>query len=209
VPRDTPSAAGPALAGFARLLRDRAALAVFSLTFTYFIAIFVVFAYIGPVLTDIVPMDRNTLSMAISAFGVAAVGGTLLGGRLTDRRGPRATLTFGLSGLMICLLLLPLTARHPAAMLVVMMAWGLTGFSMMAAQQTRLALIAGPQTALALSLNTSMIYLGTAAGGALGGLALTVLEPQYLPWVGAPFGLLALVWMRWTLLAAGGPGRGG
>jgi DHA1 family inner membrane transport protein len=209
VPRDTPSAAGPALAGFARLLRDRAALAVFSLTFTYFIAIFVVFAYIGPVLTDIVPMDRNTLSLAISAFGVAAVAGTLLGGRLTDRRGPRATLTFGLSGLVICLLLLPLTARHPAWMMGIMMAWGMTGFSMMAAQQTRLALIAGPQTALALSLNTSMIYLGTAAGGALGGLALTVLEPQYLPWVGAPFGLLALVWMRWSLPAAGGPGRGG
>ena len=196
VPGGVPARGGPALAGFASLLRDRAALAVFSLTFTYFIAIFSIFSYIGPVLTALVPMGRDALSVTIALFGVAGVGGTVLGGRLTDRHGPRATLTFGLGGLALCMAVLPLTAGHALAMMTVLMAWGLTGFSMMAAQQSRLAAIAGPQTALALSLNASMIYLGTAAGSALGGAALAVVAPPHLPWVGAPFALAAWVWMR-------------
>jgi len=202
VPPASRASGGPALTGFAGLLRQRAALAVLSLTFTYFIAIFSVFSYIGPVLTSLVAMDRNTLSLAISAFGVSGVLGTVLGGRLTDRYGPRATLTFGLSGLTLCMGVLPLTAGHPFLMMAVMMAWGLSGFSMMAAQQTRLAAIAGPQTALALSLNTSMIYLGTASGSALGGLALAVVEPHQLPWIGAPFALAAWLWMRMSAYPA-------
>ena len=205
VPAGRRGAGGPALAGFAGLLRQRATRAVLSLTGTYFIAIFAVFAYIGPVLKALVPMDRQTLSLAISAFGVAGVAGTVLGGRLTDRHGPRLTLSFGLAGLAICMALLPLTAGHLGLMMVVMMAWGTTGFSMMAAQQTRLALIAGPQTALALSLNSSMIYLGTAAGGALGGLALVSVTPDRLPWVGAPFALAAWLWMRVSMRTTPGP----
>ena len=194
--RSSERAGGPALAGFAGLLRDPRMRAVLWLTGTYFVAIFCIFAYIGPVLTSLVPMDRHTLSLAIAAFGVAGVGGTVLGGRLTDRLGPRATLDFGLGGLTLCMALLPLTAGHATAMMAVLMAWGLVGFSMMAAQQTRLATIAGAQTALALSLNTSMIYLGTAAGSALGGAALAMVAPQHLPWVGAPFALAAWLWMR-------------
>ena len=207
VPPGRRAPGGPALSGFAGLLRQRAAWAVLSLTFTYFIAIFSVFSYIGPVLKSLVAMDRNTLSLAISAFGVSGVFGTVLGGRLTDRCGPRATLTFGLTGLTVCMGLLPLTAGHPLTMMAVMMAWGLSGFSMMAAQQTRLAVIAGPQTALALSLNTSMIYLGTASGSALGGAALVLVEPYQLPWIGAPFALAAWLWM-WVSTRSAGRDRG-
>ena len=29
-------------------------------------------------------------------------------------------------------------------------------------------------------------------------VALAHLEPRHLPWVGAPFALVALVWMRWS-----------
>ena len=198
LPTARASVSGPSLSGVLVLLRQRAVLSVFVLTLVYFIAIFSVFSYMGPVLKSLLPMGAGTLSAVISAFGIAGVVGTLSGGRAADRWGPRRSLTLSLSGLSLCLMLLPLTAGHGVAMVAVLMVWGVCGFSMMAPQQVRLAQLAGPQTPLALSLNNSMLYLGIALGAAVGGGALAHLEPRYLPWVGAPFGLVALVWMRWS-----------
>jgi DHA1 family inner membrane transport protein len=192
---------GPSLRGAAALLRQRAVLAVFSLTLVYFIAIFSVFSYMGPVLKSLKPLEPGALSAVISVFGVAGVVGTLSGGRAADRLGARRSLTLSLSGLSLCLLLLPLTAGHLWAMVAVLMVWGVCGFSMMAPQQVRLAQLAGPDTPLALSLNNSMLYLGIALGAAVGGAALSHLEPRYLPWVGAPFAIVALGWLRWSTRA--------
>ena len=192
---------GPSLRGAAVLLRQRAVLAVFALTLAYFIAIFSVFSYMGPVLKSLKPLEPGALSAVISMFGVAGVVGTLGGGRASDRLGVRRSLTLSLSGLSLCLLLLPLTAGHLGAMVAVLMVWGVCGFSMMAPQQVRLAQLAGPDTPLALSLNNSMLYLGIALGAAVGGAALAHIEPRHLPWVGAPFALVALVWLRWSTRA--------
>jgi DHA1 family inner membrane transport protein len=192
---------GPSLRGAAALLRQRAVLAVFALTLVYFIAIFSVFSYMGPVLKSLKPLEPGALSAVISVFGVAGVVGTLSGGRAADRLGARRSLTLSLSGLSLCLLLLPLTAGHLWATVAVLMVWGVCGFSMMAPQQVRLAQLAGPDTPLALSLNNSMLYLGIALGAAVGGAALSHLEPRYLPWVGAPFAMVALIWLRWSTRA--------
>lgn len=189
---------GPSLRGAVLLLRQRSVLAVFALTLVYFIAIFSVFSYMGPVLKSLKPLEPAALSVVISVFGVAGVVGTLGGGRAADRLGARRSLTLSLSGLSLCLLLLPLTAGHLWAMVAVLMVWGVCGFSMMAPQQVRLSQLAGPDTPLALSLNNSMLYLGIALGAAVGGAALTHLEPRHLPWVGAPFALGALAWLRWS-----------
>ena len=189
---------GPSLRGAAVLLRQRPVLAVFALTLVYFIAIFSVFSYMGPVLKSLKPMEPGLLSAVISLFGVAGVIGTLTGGRAADRLGPARSLSVSLSGLSLCLVLLPLTAGHLWSMVAVLMVWGVCGFSMMAPQQVRLAQLAGPDTPLALSLNNSMLYLGIAVGAAVGGAALTQVEPRYLPWVGAPFALVALIWLRWS-----------
>jgi predicted MFS family arabinose efflux permease len=96
------------------------------------------------------------------------------------------------------MVILPLTAGHLWAIVAVFMVWGVFGFSMMAPQQVRLAQMAGADTPLALSLNNSMLYLGIALGAAVGGAALSHLEPRYLPWVGAPFAVGALCWLRWS-----------
>ncbi|MFM8767298.1 MAG: MFS transporter, partial [Rubrivivax sp.] len=198
LPTARASVTGPSLSGALALLRQRAVLSVFVLTLVYFIAIFSVFSYMGPVLKSLQPMGAGALSAVISLFGVAGVVGTLSGGRAADRWGPRRSLTFSLSGISLCQLVLPLTAGHLGAMVAVMMVWGVCGFSMMAPQQVRLAQLAGPQTPLALSLNNSMLYLGIALGAAVGGAALVHLEARHLPWVGAPFALAALAWMRWS-----------
>lgn len=191
VPADL-QAPGAGLAGMLQLLRQPALLAVLLTTLAYFTAIFSVFSYLGPVLTALVPMSGDELSLTLAGFGVAGVGGTLLGGAASDRFGARQVLLAMLPLMGLAMLLLPFTQGHFAWMMGVMMVWGVAGFSLMAPQQSRLAQLAKAQAPIALSLNTSMLYLGTALGAALSGLAISSLGFARLSWIGVGFILSAL-----------------
>jgi MFS transporter, DHA1 family, inner membrane transport protein len=70
----------------------------------------------------------------------------------------------------------------------------------MAPQQSRLAALAPAQAPLLLSLNTSMLYLGTAAGAIVGGALASGLGFERLAWAGVPFVAagLALLWFSHT-----------
>jgi MFS transporter, DHA1 family, inner membrane transport protein len=189
---------GATFAGLGELLTRPAVLTVLGVTLLYFVAIFTVFSYIGPVLQGLLPMSNGAMSGALALFGLSGVIGTLLGGRLTDRFGTRRTLSTQLALLAAMMALLPLSAGHAVPMMVVLMLWGGAGFGMMAPQQARLAQAAGRHTPLALSLNTSMLYLGTALGAAVGGLAVTQVGFAQLSWVGAPFAAAAWILMMLT-----------
>ncbi len=191
VPADL-QAPGAGLAGMLQLLRQPALLAVLLTTLAYFTAIFSVFSYLGPVLTALVPMSGDELSLTLAGFGVAGVVGTLLGGAASDRFGARQVLLAMLPLMGLAMLLLPFTQGHFAWMMGVMMVWGVAGFSLMAPQQSRLAQLAKAQAPIALSLNTSMLYLGTALGAALSGLAISSLGFARLSWIGVGFILSAL-----------------
>ena len=161
-------------------------------TLLYFMAIFSVFAYIGPVLQALNPMSSTQLSITLAVFGLAGVVGTLSGGWANDRFGPIRSQRAQLVLLIIMMLVLPLTRGHPPATLVVLVLWGIAGFGMMAPQQSLLAGLSSVQAPLLLSLNGSMLYLGTALGAVISGSLIGHLDLSQLSWVGVPFGLLAL-----------------
>jgi DHA1 family inner membrane transport protein len=187
------AAPGVRFTGLGAVLRLREARFVLLMTLLYFTAIFTVFSYIGPVLRALVAMDTARFSLTLMLFGLSGVAGTLLGGAATDRFGPRPTLLLLMSTLLAMLLLLPLAAGHYAALLAVLVVWGTAGFGMMAPQQSRLAQLAPVQAPLLLSLNTSMLYLGTALGAVVGGIGAPALGFARLSWAGAPFAALALL----------------
>jgi DHA1 family inner membrane transport protein len=186
------TAPGGGFVGVGALLRRGDLLAVLGFTLLYFTAIFSVFAYIGPVLQALVPMSSNRLALTLSLFGVSGMVGTLVGGASNDRFGAIRTIAVHVSVLGLTMLLLPLTAGHRPLMLAVMLVWGVAGFGMMAPQQSRLATLAPAQAPLLLSLNTSMLYFGTALGAALGGAAAVPLGFGRLSWIGVPLAALSL-----------------
>lgn len=192
------SAPGASFAGLPRLLVQPPVAAALALTLLYFSAIFTVFAYIGPVLQALAPMSAEALSLTLMLFGVSGVTGTLLGGWANDRFGGQRTLPVQLALLALMMALVPLTQGNPIAVNAVFFAWGVAGFGMMAPQQSRLAELAPAQTPILLSLNSSMLYFGTAAGAAIGGAAATSVGFDRLAWVGVPFALAGLI-----LLVAG------
>lgn len=187
------SSASIGFSGFGAAAGQGAVLRVWLRTLLYFVAIFSVFAYVGPVLQALNPMDSTRLSITLAVFGVAGVVGTLTGGWANDRFGAINTTRVQLALLVAMMGLLPLTRGHVAAMLATLVVWGMAGFGLMAPQQSRLASLSPAQAPLLLSLNGSMLYIGTALGAVISGGLIDTVGLAQLSWVGVPFGLLALL----------------
>jgi DHA1 family inner membrane transport protein len=179
--------------GFKAVAVNPAVVRVWLRTLLYFVAVFSVFAYIGPVLQALNPMSSGGLSLTLAAFGLSGVVGTLVGGWANDRFGSLRTLVGQLTVLIVMMGLLPLTQGSMALTVLALVVWGIAGFGMMTPQQSRLASLSPKQAPLLLSLNGSMLYMGTALGSIMSGALLNTLGLANLAWVGVPFAALALL----------------
>ena len=150
-------------------------------------------------LQALLPMSAEWMSFTLMLFGLAGVVGTIVGGWANDRFGARHTLPVQLTVLASMMALVPLTRGNYLALVAVFFTWGVAGFGMMAPQQSRLAGLSPAQTPILLSLNASMLYLGTAGGAALGGAVVAHVGFARLAWVSVPFALAALAMLRYSL----------
>jgi predicted MFS family arabinose efflux permease len=83
-------------------------------------------------------------------------------------------------------------------------AWSVLGFLVLPARQSRLIAHAPAAAPLLLALNMSAMYLGVAAGAAIGGIALAQGGTGELGWIGAAVEILALVFLAAERYAARG-----
>ena len=179
--------------GFKAAAKQSAVLRVWLRTLLFFTAIFSVFTYVGPVLLALNAMGATQLSAVLAIFGLAGIAGTLLGGWANDRFGSLLTLRIQLTVLVSTMCLLPLTQGNLPATVATLVVWGIAGFGLTAPQQSRLVSLSPMQAPLLLSLNSSMLYAGTALGAVVSGALIQSVGVTHLSWVGAPFGLAALV----------------
>lgn len=156
-------------------------------------SVFAAFSYFGPLLTHTAGLDPVWVPAVLAAFGVGALVGVTVGGRLADR-GLFANMIGSLVALAAAFILLALVARWwlPAVLAIVLI--GLSGFSIAGALNARVFQVAGGAPTLAASVNTSAFNVGNAAGPALGAAALTLGLPVVTTvWIGAVLAVLALV----------------
>ena len=179
--------------GFKTAARQSAVLRVWLRTLLFFIAIFSVFTYVGPVLLALNAMSSTLLSVVLAIFGTAGVAGTLLGGWANDRFGALPTIAAQLTVMVVMMCVIPLTQGHLLLTIITLVVWGLAGFGLTAPQQSRLVSLSPSQAPLLLSLNSSMLYLGTALGAIVSGALIDTVGLVKLGWVGAPFALAALL----------------
>jgi len=179
-PRDVPTAPA-SIGGFLHVLRDPRALGGLCVTALYFAAIFSVFSYVGAFLREYVGLAPEWIPAVLVAFGAAALVGTFGGGLLADRFGPTRLLYAICAAFLAVFGLLGLLPGNTAVLVAVFVAWGAIGFAFYAAQQSRLVAIAPRAATALLGLNASMIYVGTAAGAALGGAVIAAVGYRGLP----------------------------
>ncbi|MER6359354.1 MFS transporter [Kitasatospora sp. NPDC001527] len=164
----TAAMGAPGLAGQLRGALSRPVLAVLGTAVVLFTGQFTAYTYLAGYLEDVTGVGGGRVGGYLLAFGTAAAVGTFLGGRCADRRAA-GTLTAGCAGLTAALLALHLCGRSGAAAAVLVACWGLAGFGLVPALQSRIVELAGPGGDFAATLGVSAANAGIAAGAALGG----------------------------------------
>ena len=186
------------LSDLGRVLAQGRMMLATAFTASFLGAMYVVYTYVAPLLSQTMGYERDGVSLILLVFGVGAVGGNILGGILADRFGWRITL----AGLCLCQIgIMPLFSTLPVndvALVAIAFFWSVTGWAFMAGQQTRLIGAAGPQAPVVLALNAAAIYIGAAVGTALGGL---VIAGYGLTAVGMAGGIAALFALLHLLLS--------
>lgn len=169
------------MAGYLGVLRDRRAMLSLAISALYFASIFCIFSYVGGFLNDYVGVPAAQLVPVLAAFGVAALVGTFAGGALADRFGPTRMLYAICAGFVAVFAAVWAMPGRTGPLLAVFLLWGTIGFAFYAAQQSRLVAIAPRQATVMLALNATMLYLGTAAGAAMGGAVIASIGYRGLP----------------------------
>jgi predicted MFS family arabinose efflux permease len=158
---------------------------------------FTLYIYLGVFLTTAAGFDAGGIGLSLLLFGACAAVGNLVGGRVADRLGPHRVLpvvltlnALSLAGISLSAILLPAGPWTAVALAAFVGLWGSCGWAVMPAQMLRLISLAPDAAVVALSLNSSAIYFGTALGSVLG---MIVLETGWALDLGLPAALCMLL----------------
>ena len=179
-----------------------------SVTLLWAMGVFAFYTFVALFLTRAIGFQPGSVPIILFVFGVAGWLGNMTGGRLTDRLGAVRTLAvallvlgtnylgFGLAGL---------AGPSSAAMISVagsFVVGGVAGWAFHPAQSARLVQYAPDAAVVALSLNQSALYFGTAAGAALGALIVASGPVTNLAWTAAACQFAALAMLAVSLRRA-------
>jgi predicted MFS family arabinose efflux permease len=190
LPRKLPGGTAT-LAERINVARRPAVLLALCVTLLWSSGIFAFYTFVAPCLTKAIGLEAALVPLVLFVFGVAGWIGTLVGGWLTDRNGPVRTLGLALLTLASVYIVFGLAARiapSAAATAIVSLAFvvgGIAGWTFHPSQTSRLVQLAPDSAIVALSLNQSALYFGSAAGAALGAFTVSHATVFELPWVSA------------------------
>ncbi|WP_420106019.1 MFS transporter [Herbaspirillum huttiense] len=143
-------------------------------TLFWSVGAYAAYPYVAPYLAHTLAFADRGIGLTVSLWGAAAAAGVTVGGHLNDRFGSPRVVRLSLLLLMLAFwslsaatLLSPQAALIPV--LVAVVGWGFAVWAFFPAQMARLiASGAAAQAPVALSLNTSTMYLGFSLGSAAG-----------------------------------------
>jgi DHA1 family inner membrane transport protein len=159
---------------------------VLGVTMVGFAAMFAVYSYVSPILTELGGLSEGWVTPVLALFGVGTTIGTLVGGRLGDRYG-FGFVAVGMVASAAVLVAFAFLARSPVAAVVLLVLFGAIGFSMGPVVQN--GVIEAAQLrggSLVSAANQGAFNLANALGAALGALVISAGLGYTAPmWVGA------------------------
>ena len=131
-----------------------------------------IYSFISPILTAGAGIPELWVPFALMGFGLAALIGSILGGRMGDSRPLATPVLTAVTTLVIALALLLLPSQ-PALVLILFVLLGLVGLSSNPVLVGLANRYGGEASTLATSMPTAIFNLGTAIGTAFAGAALS------------------------------------
>ncbi|MFH8562990.1 Cmx/CmrA family chloramphenicol efflux MFS transporter [Streptomyces sp. NPDC017988] len=147
--------------------------------------VFCAFSYLSPLLTDVAGLSDGWVPSVLGLFGLGALVGTAIGGRVADAH-LFGVLLSGIAASTVFLVALALFAATPAAAVTLSFLLGVSAFYTAPALNARMFNVAGAAPTLAGATTTAAFNLGNTGGPWLGG---TVIDLDYgyaaTAWAGA------------------------
>lgn len=167
------------------IYRDRQVLLAVAVTALAAGGVFCAFSYLAPLLTDVSGLDDSWISGVLALFGIGAVVGTAIGGRVADAH-LFGVLLSGIAASTVFLVALALFASSPAATIVLTFLLGVSAFYTAPALNARMFNVAGAAPTLAGATTTAAFNLGNTGGPWLGGTVIDAnLGYASTAWAGA------------------------
>jgi predicted MFS family arabinose efflux permease len=150
--------------------RNRMIVLLLSITTLQMSGQFVVFTFMGPLLTKLTHAGPDGVGLVFMIYGVFGFIGIAIATRIVDSWGPYKTSLLSTSVLLIGIAGWALSAGIYPLMACSVAIWGLGFASTNSMQQVRLVTAAPQLASASVSLNTSVLYTGQAVGSAIGGM---------------------------------------
>jgi MFS transporter, DHA1 family, chloramphenicol resistance protein len=151
--------------------------------------VFCAFSYLAPLLTDVAGLDAGWVPTVLALFGVGALIGTAVGGRIADAHLFGVLLT-GIAASTVLLVALALLASYALAAVLLSFLLGVSCFYTAPALNARMFNVAGAAPTLAGATTTAAFNLGNTGGPWLGGAV-----------IDAGFGFTSTAWAGGALTA--------
>ena len=159
---------------------------------------FTVFPFFGPLLERLAAATASQIALAFAVFGIAGFLGNIVASRIVGSLGALRT-SIAFFGLMaVGAALWSLAVDTIALVLVASAIWGFGFAASNSMQQARLAGAAPALAGATIALNSSSIYVGQAAGSALGGLMFDAGLLHAMGWTATGALVLALATVWWS-----------
>jgi predicted MFS family arabinose efflux permease len=197
----------PTLRQRVAIMIDRRVAPIVAVSFLANVASLGLYTYLAPVLHSAGGITNPT--GYLWAWGLGGIVGAFGIGPLIDRtKRPFALMTVILIGFTVAILLVPVTASIGLLVVIPLAVWGAAGFASPPPQQHQLLDVEPEHGPVAVALNASAIYLGSAVGSGLnGGLLRAGLGLTWLPVVAAAVALVGLLVHLTLVHARPRPGR--
>jgi predicted MFS family arabinose efflux permease len=137
-----------------------------------------VLTFIAPLLVLLGKTNADGISLAIALYGIAGIVGSVVAARIVGPIGAFTTSLIFAGSVAVGMAAWSVGAGAFITMLVGVLVWGFGFSAINSLQQARLVMAAPAQSAGAVALNSSVLYIGQAIGSTVGGILFE--QGQYL-----------------------------
>ncbi|MFI8344405.1 Cmx/CmrA family chloramphenicol efflux MFS transporter [Streptomyces sp. NPDC085639] len=192
IPKIPLPAEKPSLGRELRIYRDRQVWLSIGITALAAGGVFCAFSYFSPLLTDVAGLDSQWVPWILGLFGIGALVGTTVGGRVADAH-LFGVMIWGITASTVFLGALALLASAAAAAVVLAFLLGFSAFFTAPALNARMFNVAGAAPTLAGATTTAAFNLGNTGGPWLGGTVIDAgLGFAATAWAGAAMTVTAI-----------------
>ncbi|WP_199819279.1 Cmx/CmrA family chloramphenicol efflux MFS transporter [Streptomyces sp. NRRL S-378] len=192
IPRIPLPADKPTLRRELRIYGDRQVWLAIGITALGAGGVFCAFSYLSPLLTDVAGLDSTWVPWILGLFGIGALVGTTIGGRVADAH-LFGVMIWGITASTVFLAVLALLAPVAVAAVALSFLLGVSAFFTAPALNARMFNVAGAAPTLAGATATAAFNLGNTGGPWLGGTVIDAgLGFSATAWAGAAMTVTAI-----------------